>query len=75
MALDITYTSLTSQPRSNFKYYPMKLQSEHVASIIDLFTDTAAILNLFYLRSIMGCPGGTRSENFTIYISLEKSDH
>ena len=28
---------------------------------IDLFTDTAAILNLLDLRSIMGCPGGTRS--------------
>ena len=25
---------------------------------IDLFTDTAAILNLLVLRSIMGCPGG-----------------
>ena len=25
---------------------------------IDLFTDTAAILNLLDLRSIMGCPGG-----------------
>ena len=25
------------------------------------FTDTAAILNLLDLRSIMGCPGGTRS--------------
>ena len=29
---------------------------------IGLFTDTAAILNLLDLRSIMGCPGGTRSE-------------
>ena len=28
---------------------------------IDLFTDTTAILNLLNLRSIMGCPGGTRS--------------
>ena len=28
---------------------------------IDLFSDTAAILNLLDLRSIMGCPGGTRS--------------
>ena len=25
---------------------------------IDLFTDTAAILNKVDLRSIMGCPGG-----------------
>ena len=29
--------------------------------LIDLFTNTAAILNLLDLRSIMGCPGGTRS--------------
>ena len=28
---------------------------------IDLFTDTAARLNLLDLRSIVGCPGGTRS--------------
>ena len=28
---------------------------------VDLFTDTAAILNLLELRSITGCPGGTRS--------------
>ena len=44
---------------------------------IDLFTDTAAILNLLVLRSIMGCPGGTRSvftlaENFTVYFSGER---
>ena len=26
--------------------------------IIDLFTDTAAILNKFDLRNIIGCPGG-----------------
>ena len=29
--------------------------------LIDLFTNTAAILNLLDLMSIMGCPGGTRS--------------
>ena len=29
--------------------------------LIDLFKDTAAILNLLDLRSIMGCTGGTRS--------------
>ena len=27
---------------------------------MDLFTDTAAILNLLDLRSILGCPLGTR---------------
>ena len=30
--------------------------------LIDLFTDTAAILNLLYLSSIMGCPGGISSK-------------
>ena len=29
--------------------------------LLSLFTDTGAILNLLDLRSIMGCPGGTRS--------------
>ena len=28
---------------------------------IDLFTDTAAVLNLLVLRTIMGCPGGGRA--------------
>ena len=32
---------------------------------IDLFTDTAAILNEFDLRSIIGCPGGTST--FRLY--------
>ena len=50
---------------------------------IKLFTDTAAILNLLDLRSIMGCPGG---HSLSIYarfwakreprmISREKGDH
>ena len=38
-----------------------ELLSSKAAFTIDLFTDTAAILNLLDLRSIMGCPGGTRS--------------
>ena len=29
---------------------------------IDLFTVTAAILNLLHLRSIMGCPGGALAQ-------------
>ena len=46
--------------------------------IIDLFIDTAAILSLLDLRSILGCPGGTCSvftrafrakKNFTVYLS------
>ena len=32
---------------------------------IDLFTDTAAILNLLDLRSIMGCPGGMSTIRYT----------
>ena len=32
---------------------------------IDLFTDTAAILNLLALRSIMGCPGGMSTILYT----------
>ena len=36
-------------------------------ALIDLFTDTAAILNLLVLRSIMGFPGGTRSASLSIY--------
>ena len=45
---------------------------------IDLFNDTAAILNLLDLRNIMGCPGGhllsiyahfSRKEKTLLYIS------
>ena len=32
-----------------------------LSGTIDLFTDTAAILNLLDLRSIVGCPGSTCS--------------
>ena len=47
---------------------------------IDLFTDTAAILNLLVLRSIMGCPGGVlaqylRSQRTSLFISREKGNH
>ena len=34
---------------------------DYLFALIDLLTDMAAILNLLDLRSIMGCPGGTRS--------------
>ena len=39
----------------------MNSSKPHMCLQIDLFTDMAAILNLLDLRSIMGCPGGTRS--------------
>ena len=32
--------------------------------VIDLFTDTAAILNKLDLRNIMGCPGGMSTFRF-----------
>ena len=35
-----------------------------------LFTDTAAILNKFNLRSIIGCPGGVGGEGFYEHISI-----
>ena len=52
--------------------------------LIDLFTDTAAILNSLDLRSIMGCPGDTGSlftrafrakKRTSMSISREKGDH
>ena len=51
-----------------WNYYSKKLGS----LLIDLFNDTEAILNLLDLRSIVGCPGGTRSVfkgNFTVYFA------
>ena len=43
---------------------------------IDLFTDTAAILNLLDLRSIMVCPGALAGKTRTsLYMSREKGEH
>ena len=48
------------------------------SQVIHLFTDTAAVLNLLDLRSIMGCPGALaqylralfgQKENFTVQFS------
>ena len=64
----------------HWNYYSKKLGS----LLIDLFTDTEAILNLLDLRSIMGCPEGTRlvftrafraKKRTSLYISREKGDH
>ena len=50
---------------------------------IDLFTDTAAILNLLDLRSTMGCPGGalltiyarfSGKKRTSLYISRERKN-
>ena len=52
------------------------------ASLIDLFTNMAAILNLLDLRSIMGCPVGTCSvfmfawaKRASLHISQKKGNH
>ena len=37
---------------------------------MDLFTNTAAILNKLDLRSIVGCPGGHERIPFSIYERL-----
>ena len=59
-------------------------REEIKGSVIDLFTDTAAILNLFNLRGIMGCPGGHSlsiyarfwgKKRTSLFISREKGDH
>ena len=42
------------------KFLPVFLCDRPIERLIDLLTDAAAILNLLDLRSIMGCPGGTR---------------
>ena len=64
------FAILTLKPRSHVR--------------IDLFTDMEAILNLLDLRSIMGCPGGTRlvftcvsraKKRTSLYISREKGDY
>ena len=39
----------------------VRVARKFLSQSIDLSADTAAILNLLDLRSIMGCPGGTRS--------------
>ena len=39
----------------------MKIDENGESNKIDLCPDIAAILNQLNLRSIMGCPGGTRS--------------
>ena len=46
---------------SNILYTGGTKLIDYLCALIDLFTDMAAILNSLDLRSIMGCPGGTRS--------------
>ena len=53
--------SAVSLRGSGLSCVPRFLYQVHLKPIIDLFTYTAAILYQLDLRSIMGCPGGTRS--------------
>ena len=53
--------SAVSLRGSGLSCVPRFLYQVHLKPIKDLFTDTAAILYQLDLRSIMGCPGGTRS--------------
>ena len=41
-----------------------EITKPQTATVIDLFTDTAAILNELGLRSIIGCPGGMSTFRF-----------
>ena len=50
---------------SSLSRVPRFLYQVHLKPIIDLFTDTATILNLLDLRSIMGCPGGMSTIQYT----------
>ena len=43
----------------------IQLKESRISLTIDPFTDTAAILNLFDLRSIMGCPRGMSTIQYT----------
>ena len=54
--------SAVSLRGSGLSCVPRFLYQVHLKPIIDLFTDTAAILYQLDLRSIMGCPGGTWPE-------------
>ena len=53
--------SVVSLRGSGLSCVPRSLHQVHLKPITDLFNDKAAMLYQFDLRSIMGCPGGTRS--------------
>ena len=56
------YCGYVFTPISFTKTQNKQTKKNHSNAVtIDLFTDTAAILSLLDLRSIMGCPGSTRS--------------
>ena len=66
--------SVVSLRGSGLSCVPRSLHQVHLKPITDLFTDKAAMLYQFDLRSIMGCPGGTRSVStraFRVNFSLK----
>ena len=56
LKIGVTTSTLSSLRATNDWLY----EGSTMCLEIDLLTDTAAMLNLLDLRSIMGCPGGTR---------------
>ena len=57
--------SAVSLRGSSLSCVPRLLHQVHLKPIIDLFTDTATIVNLLDLRSIMGCQGGMSTIQYT----------
>ena len=73
--------SMAMRPKSK---WAIGTEAMRARGIIDLFTDTAAILNLLHLSSIMGCPGGHSlsiyarflgKKRTSVHISPQKGDH
>ena len=56
-----SFFSRILKKQTPLKAYCFHQKKNNMVISIDLFTNTAAILNYLDLRSIMGCPGGTRS--------------
>ena len=73
--------SMAMRPKSK---WAIDTEAMRARGIIDLFTDTAAILNLLHLSSIMRCPGGHSlsiyarflgKKRTSVHISPQKGDH
>ena len=56
-----SFFSRILKKQTPLKAYCFHQKKNNMVISIDLFTNTAAILNYLDLRSIMECPGGTRS--------------
>ena len=51
----------------NYPKYAKDMYRDQPGALIDLYTDTAAILNHLDLRSIIGCPGGMSTIRYKLY--------